>query len=124
MKVLPVVLFAYDRPEHTRRTLHALAANDLASRAELTVFCDGPKQSATADEVDRIERVREIVSSRNWCSQTVVHERETNFGLARSIRTGVDYMLAKHDRVVVLEDDIVTSPGFLRYMAAALGTYD
>ena len=124
MPVPPVVLFVYDRPEHTRRTLEALAANDLASEADLTVFCDGPKETATPDDVARVERVREIVGGRKWCRRTIVHEHKTNQGLARSIRDGIDHLLAEHDRVVVLEDDILTSPGFLSFMRDALETYE
>jgi hypothetical protein len=119
----PVVLFVYNRPDHTRRTLEALSVNTLAHRSRLTVFCDGPKDSATDEEKRRIDQVRALVSSRNWCAETVVHEREKNLGLARSIRAGIDHVLAQHDRVIVLEDDIQTSPGFLAYMNDALDAY-
>ncbi|MDQ3242895.1 MAG: hypothetical protein M3Q09_04145 [Gemmatimonadota bacterium] len=119
----PVVLFVYDRPEHTRNTLLALSANRLAAESALHVFCDGPKSSATDADRRRIEEVRHLVRSRAWCGRVTVHERDVNLGLASSIRDGVDTILESHDSIIVLEDDIVTSPGFLQYMNDALSVY-
>lgn len=34
----PVILFTYNRPEHTKRTIEALAANELAAETDLYVF--------------------------------------------------------------------------------------
>ena len=124
MQQLPIVLFAYNRPDHTRRTLEALSRNRLASTASLTIFCDGPADSATSEERRRIDEVRGIARSRTWCGETIVHERESNLGLARSIRGGVTEMLDRHEHVIVLEDDIETSPGFLQYMRDSLSLYE
>jgi hypothetical protein len=46
-----------------------------------------------------------------------------NKGLAKSIIAGVSHVLDDHDTVIVLEDDIVASPYFLRYMNEALALY-
>ena len=119
----PIALFAYNRPRHTTRTLEALANNRLAHDSVLHVFADGPKPGASASEREAIARVREIARSRKWCGEVIVHERESNAGLAASIHAGVDAMLAGSDAVIVLEDDIETSPGFLEYMNDALRAY-
>jgi hypothetical protein len=120
----PVALFVFNRPAHTARTLNALSGNRGAGDVELHVFCDGPRESDTPEAAANIRKVREIVASQSWCDRMEVHESDVNLGLARSIRNGVDYVLASHDRVIVLEDDIETSPGFLQYMNAALDTYE
>ena len=119
----PIALFVYDRPEHTRRTLEALEANALASKSSLTVFCDGPRDSATVEDRERIARVREIVESRDWCGAVSVVERGSNIGLADSIRSGVDQILRDNDGIRVIEDDSETSPGFLTCMNSALDTF-
>lgn len=124
MSLAPVVLFVYNRPDHTRRTLQALSENRLAAASTLHVFCDGPAADASAEAVGLVEQVRKVVRERPWCGTVVVHERDINLGLAPSIRTGVDTILDQHDRVIVLEDDIETSPGFLEYMNHALDAYD
>lgn len=123
MTLAPIVLFAYNRPAHTRRTLEALAATPEAARSALYVFCDGPNPDATAEDRAAIAEVRRVVRERAWCGTVEVRESDANRGLAASIVGGVSDALDRHDRAVVLEDDIVVSKGFLTYMNEALELY-
>ena len=115
----PIVLFTYNRPEHTRRTLESLALNPLATQSRLVVFSDGarPGDEASVDEV------RAILRERAWCGTVEIRESFGNRGLAASIVAGVTELLAQSDRVIVLEDDLALSPGFLAYMNDALSLY-
>lgn len=60
----PIVFFAYNRPEHTRRALESLCKCDGALESEFFIYCDGPKRSKDKKAVNR---VREIAKSYNWC---------------------------------------------------------
>jgi FkbM family methyltransferase len=120
----PIVLFAYNRPWHTLQTLNGLANNDLADQSILYVFSDGPKVSATDDDLSNINETRKILKSRSWCKEVYVAERTVNLGLAESIVRGVSEVSSKHGKVIVLEDDILTSKGFLRFMNEALDLYN
>jgi hypothetical protein len=119
----PVALFVYNRPDHTRQTLEALARNRGADSTTLYVFSDGPKHNATPAERERIIAVRQLVCSRPWLRNVVLVEADVNRGLADSIVAGVSRVVEQHGRVIVLEDDIVTSPGFLEFMNAGLELY-
>ncbi len=123
MHLSPIVLFAYNRPDHLLNTLNSLKENDLADQSALYIFCDGPKGNATIEQLDNIEQVRIVAKSDQWCKEVNIIERIENLGLARSIITGVTEIINKYGRVVVLEDDIVTTPGFLTYMNQALDIY-
>ena len=118
----PIVLFAYNRPAHTRRTVEALARNRLATESELIVYSDGPKNAGAATAVDE---VRHSLRSgiQGFRSITVV-EREKNVGLASSIIFGVTEACEHHGKVIVVEDDLVTSECFLEYMNDALNRYE
>lgn len=119
----PVALFTYNRPDHTLKTLESLSKNKLAQDTVLYVFCDGPKKDATPEERKKISEVRKIVKSKKWCRKVTVFEEPVNKGLADSIIDGVTKVVKKHGNIIVLEDDIVTSPGFLQYMNDALEKY-
>ncbi|HEY3308694.1 MAG TPA: glycosyltransferase [Desulfuromonadaceae bacterium] len=120
MTCAPVVLFVYNRPDHAHRTVDALKQNLLSEESHLTVFSDAPKSEAQAEKVREVRQyIRQIVGFK---SVTII-ERESNFGLARSIIDGVTTVVNKYGRIIVLEDDIVTSPYFLRYMNEALELY-
>lgn len=119
-ELAPIAVFAYKRPEHLRRTVQALLANPEAASSHLTVFCDGPRSEADLADV---QAVRALAKSIQGCASLDVVESGTNLGLAGSVIRGVGEMLRHRDRVVVLEDDLVVGPHFLRYMNDAMRCY-
>jgi acetyltransferase-like isoleucine patch superfamily enzyme/GR25 family glycosyltransferase involved in LPS biosynthesis len=122
-RLAPIVLLVYNRPEHTRKTLEALSNNNLAAASKLFIYADGPKINATEDELNAIKETREVLKEQKWCGDVVIIESEVNKGLAKSIVHGVTEIVEKFGTVIVLEDDIVTSSGFLQYMNDALDHY-
>lgn len=147
MELAPVVIFAYNRPDHLRRTLDALSKNELAEDSILYIYCDGPKALATSaeiidNEIQRsarrvfsgspeeyneycrsIKECLELAQSQTWPKELHVIARETNWGLAKSIVGAVTEIVNHYGRIISLEDDIVTSKGFLRFMNDALEMY-
>lgn len=120
----PIILFTYNRPWHTLQTLQALQENDLANQSILYVYSDGPKENATEEDLKKIEEVRTLAKSRQWCKEVILVERDRNWGLADNIVDGVTRVVNEYGKIIVLEDDIVTSKGFLRYMNEALEVYE
>lgn len=120
MATAPIILFVYNRPDHTIRTLQALENNTLAPESELFIYSDAPKNAqATA----AVEQVREIIK-RNWkFKQIHLILRDSNCGLAANVIDGVSKIVKQHGRVIVLEDDLVTSPYALDYFNDALERY-
>jgi len=116
----PIVLFVYARPDHAHRTVEALLKNPEASSSDLIVFSDAAR---TPDKEESVRRVREYVASIKGFRSLIVHHRPQNFGLAKSIIDGITQVLANHECVIVLEDDLETSPHFLRYMNEALDRF-
>ena len=120
----PIVLFVYNRPSHTRQTLNALMQNHLAAESSLYIYCDGPKQNASDTSLQDLMEVRKIVKEKQWCKNVFIIESEQNKGLAASIKDGVSEVINTYGRVIVMEDDLITSPAFLTYMNKALSHYE
>lgn len=116
----PIVVFAFNRPDHLRRTLRALAANDLAAESRLTIFCDGPRSDA---ETQKTKAVRNVAKSAQGFASVSLVEREKNFGCAASVIDGLTRMFEKYEQLIVIEDDILTSPYTLRFLNAGLNFY-
>lgn len=121
MPQAPVVLFVFRRPDHTSRTLDALSRNHLASTTDLIVFSDGPRHG---EDVPAVTAVRQLVQEASGFASVRVVERQTNLGLAASVIEGVTEVLRENDKVIVLEDDLLTSRYFLSYMNEALSIYE
>ena len=117
-------MFVYNRPKHTEQALIALKSNDLAELSTLYIFSDGPKPNATEEQVNEILKVREIIKKEKWCGNVHINYTEKNIGCRDSILNGISKIIGKYENVIVLEDDIITSPWFLTYMNSALNFYE
>jgi acetyltransferase-like isoleucine patch superfamily enzyme len=123
MKLAPIVLFAYNRPDHTKKTLDALATNPEARESHLYIYCDGPKSESDNGNQSKMDQVISIAKKENRFRNVNVTIQKKNKGLANSIIDGVTETVNKYGKVIVLEDDLVTSVGFLKYMNDALQRY-
>jgi hypothetical protein len=124
MNYAPIVLFVYNRPWHTLQTLEALILNEFADNSVLYIYCDGPKLGASQDQLKVIDEVRLVVRKKEWCKKVYIIERPNNIGLADNIVKGITEVINKYGKIIVLEDDIVTSRFFLKYMNSALDAYE
>ena len=120
-KLAPIALFVYNRPLHTAETLKALKKNLYASASELFVFSDGAKSSQAEASV---RQVREIINNISGFKNVTVIEQNKNLGLANSIISGVTKLCNEYGSAIVMEDDLVSSPYFLKYMNGGLGFYE
>lgn len=120
LDLAPIVLFVYNRPDHTRQTVEALQKNELAIDSELFIYSDAAKNENAEQKVNE---VREYIKNINGFKKVTIVEREKNWGLANSIIDGVTKIVNEYGKIIVLEDDLVTSPYFLRFMNEALDFY-
>lgn len=128
MKLAPIVLFVYNRPWHLKQTVESLAKNELALSSDLIIFSDGPKVDSadpikSEAAISQVEEVRNYIRGINGFKSRTIIESETNSGLANSIIRGVTRILREFETTIVLEDDMLLSPYFLKYMNDALQIY-
>jgi hypothetical protein len=119
-ELAPIVLFTYKRLDTLKKTVEALQKNYLAPASDLYIFSDAAKGE---QDLEAVNTVREYLKSINTFKTVTVYESPINKGLATSIIEGVDKILQNHETVIVLEDDLVSSPNFLNYMNSGLDFY-
>mgnify|MGYP003302984369 CR=1 FL=1 len=121
MKTLaPVILFVYNRADNTAKTIEHLQRNYLSQDTELYVFSDGGRDDASWQAVNE---VRAMLKGVTGFKRVNIIERPCNFYLERNVIEGITEVLSTHDRAIIMEDDICTSPYFLTYMNEALELY-
>jgi len=121
IRLAPIVIFTYNRPEHTRQTIEALLKNQYASESDVIIYSDAPKNE---DAQKTVEDTRQYIRSIVGFKSIRIIERSSNYGLAKNIVDGVTTILKEYERVIVLEDDLLTSPYFLKYMNEGLNLYE
>jgi hypothetical protein len=122
--MIPIALFVYNRPNHTRAVLNSLSKNKESKDSVLYFFCDGPKINAVENDFILINQTRELIRNETRFKDVKIILNDKNKGLAESIIDGVDFVLSTNDKVIVLEDDIVPEIGFLKFMNEALNLYE
>ncbi|OFW80457.1 MAG: hypothetical protein A2887_04455 [Alphaproteobacteria bacterium RIFCSPLOWO2_01_FULL_40_26] len=120
MTYAPIALFVYNRLNHTKQTIAALQQNSLSAQSEIFIFCDDAKNNAGKTAV---QAVRDYIKTISGFKKITIIEREKNFGLAQSIISGISEIIEKFGHIIVLEDDMITSPHFLEFMNEALELY-
>lgn len=120
MALAPIALFVYNRPKHTEYTVNFLKNNILANESDLFIFSDAPKKPSQSEFVNS---VRKYIHGITGFKTVKIIENDINKGLSNSIIDGVTRLCKEFGQVIVLEDDLVTSPHFLSYMNEALDIY-
>jgi hypothetical protein len=115
-----IAIFAFRRPDHLRQVLGSLANQSSPCALPIFLFLDGPRRATDREAVESCRAVATDVGQR---LPVTVIASEVNRGLYRSLTGGISAVLADHDQVIVLEDDLVLSPYFLDYMRDGLGCY-
>lgn len=123
MKIAPILIFAYNRADVLKVTINSLFNNFGFENHPIYIYCDGPKLQASEEDLMKIDNVTNVINEFNWPNKPIIVKQVTNMGLANSIVSGVTSVLEKYDSVIVIEDDINTSPYFLNFISSALEFY-
>lgn len=121
MKLSPIVLFVYNRLNHAQQTIEALQKNKLAKESELFIYADNAKND---ESFPQVQAVRDYIKTIDGFKKITIIERDKNWGLADSIIDGVTSIVNQYGKIIVIEDDLVTSPYFLQFMNNALELYE
>lgn len=116
---IAAILFTYHRSYHTGQVLESIKNNTILPE-KLFIFQDGLKPSE--DETEW-KKVNSMIQEVNWCDKELIVS-ERNKGLADSVILGVDAVFQEYDAVIVIEDDCVLAPGFMKFMVQALTRYE
>lgn len=120
----PIVLFVYNRPEHTRKTLNSINRLPEAGQTDLYIYADQAKNERAQSSVDAVRAlVSDFVDNQSHFRSAKLICASANQGLAKSIISGVSRIIDEYGRVIVLEDDLEVAPDFLSYMNGALEYY-
>lgn len=123
-KRAPLVIFVYKRPDITKQTLTAINNNLLAKETDVFIFCDGSKKDSEREQVNAVRNIVSDFAEHNNFKSVTIKESLENKGLANSIISGVTEVINKYGRVIVLEDDLITSRSFLKFMNDCLDFYE
>lgn len=120
----PVAVFAYNRKDKLEQCLMCLESNQMAADTEVFIFSDGARENVSENQVEEVREYIKKYTSKSKFKKVNICAREKNMGLANSIIAGVSEVINRYGKVIVVEDDLLTTPDFLQYMNAGLDFYE
>lgn len=117
----PILLIAFNRPDHTRRVLEAIMS---AQPQDLYVFQDGARECNGRDAV-RCEEVREVIEALTSGRGSAIHTFYSggNLGCGPGPAAALDWFFENEEIGIVLEDDAVPHPDFFHFAEELLLKY-
>ncbi len=116
----PVLIVTYDRLTHLRKTITSLKNNTCADKTDLFVASDYPRCEAESANVDAVRSYLETVEGFKSLN---VFVRETNLGVVQNCGLAVQHIFDTYDRIIIMNDDLVTAPGYLQFINGAFEKY-
>ena len=118
----PIVLIAFNRVNHFKQTLSALAKNKEAKDSMLYICIDGPRN--LEEEKNQKEMCDYVEIIRTQFLNIKIIKQNSNIGLAKNMIQNVTSIVNKHGKLIVIEDDDFVSEAFLKFMNDALTYYE
>lgn len=115
----PVLVMAFNRPEHLQRLLARL--REVRAR-RLFVAIDGPRNDREGEQ-QRVEQCRSLVESIDWDCHVSTLFQHDNLGCGLGVSTAISWFFTQVERGVILEDDIIPNPSFFPYCSELLNRY-
>ena len=115
-----IAIFAFNRSKHLFECLSSLESCIGFQNYVGTIFIDGARNETERSLVEECYKVAEKFARQH---NFKVVKRESNLGLANSIRSGINEIFQSSDSIIVIEDDLLLHPGFLQFVSSGLAKY-
>ncbi len=116
----PVLVGVYDRFEHFVQCIESLKRNSLAAHTDLFIASDCPVDQPN----DAVENVREFCRKIDGFNKVTLIFRDKNYGAEKNYSEAMSTIFEIYDRMILMEDDVITSKYFLDFINEGLDMYE
>jgi glycosyltransferase involved in cell wall biosynthesis len=119
-KSVIIGVFCYNRVTKLKRCIEALKKNPECSTMDIIFFSDGYKKES---DKENIQEVRNYIDSLTGFKSVIKHYREKNLSTGPNFRAGLTFLSENYERFIIVEDDLIVSPNYIKYLTDALEFY-
>lgn len=113
-------VFCYNRVSKLKRCIDALLTNPECAEMDIIFFSDGPKKK---DDSTPIAEVRNYIDKLKGFKTVIKHYREENLSTGPNFRTGLTFLAENYEQFIIVEDDLIVSPNYIKFLLDALTFY-
>lgn len=115
-----IAVFCYKRAAKLKRAMEALLRNPESAAMDIVFFCDGYKGEADREGV---LATRAYIDGLTGFRSIHKQYRKRNLSTGPNFQQGITWLCKNYDQFIVVEDDLVVSPNYIRFMMDALEHY-
>lgn len=113
-------VFCYKRAAKLKASMEALLQNPECANMDVIFFADGYK--GEKDKQGVLE-TRAYIDALTGFKNIHKHYRDKNFSTGPNFHTGLSYLSNNYDRFIIVEDDLVVTPNYIKYLLDGLDFY-
>lgn len=115
----PVLIMAFNRPDHLSQLLERLRE---IRPARIYVAIDGPRADVPEDR-PKVLACQQLIDTIDWGAQVQRNFQRSNLGCGLGVSTAIGWFLDQVECGIILEDDIIPQPSFFPYCEQLLIRY-
>ncbi|AFM02722.1 hypothetical protein Fleli_0227 [Bernardetia litoralis DSM 6794] len=116
----PILFLVFNRLDTTKQVFEKIKE---AQPRYLYIAADGTRQNKEG-EAQKCQLVRDyVINNINWECEVKTLFRDENLGCARAVSSAIDWFFENVEEGIILEDDILFSPYFLKFCEELLEKY-
>jgi hypothetical protein len=113
-------VFCYKRAGKLKASMEALLQNPECATMDIVFFCDGHKGER---DYEGVMETRAYIDSLTGFRNIYKHYRERNISTGPNFKQGITWLCENYDQFIVVEDDLVVTPNYIKYLLDALDFY-
>ena len=119
-QLAPIAIPVYTRIDHFKKCILALQENEMSCESDLFIYSDAASSSIDIEGVDKVRNFSQNIEG--FKTVTLIN-REINYGGFLNAEHAQEEITLRYGNSIFLEDDIIVSKSFLKFMNDALFLY-
>lgn len=122
---LGVGIISFDRPKYFSRLMESLTGNSHLENTDFHLFQDGVHNRFNASKLGELSNIVKCIDlfNNSSLSKKSTHIKKDNVGIAVNQFEAYETLTANYEYVLILEDDVVLSPYFLRLIRVLIDQF-
>jgi hypothetical protein len=115
----PILFVIFNRPDRATRVFAEIKK---AKPKYLYIAADGPRPNKPGEK-ELCAEARQVVDNIDWNCEVIKDFSDINLGCSERVYSGINRILAQHDRAIILEDDCLPNQSFFLFCEEMLEKY-
>jgi len=117
---IPVLMIAFNRPHHVKRTMETVRTYQ---PSRLYLACDGPRETKEGEAALVASTQQAMLDAVDWDCEVQTLFRNQNLGCAQGVYTAISWFFEHEPYGIIIEDDILVGQDFFKLCEDLLPRY-